>query len=218
MPSFSLAQDRDFFYRGIAAIPEDDLPRLVFADWLDEKGESERAEFLRNQIFLHKRQPHAQFFGRRRTTSPWGEGSPEVFSTRPEDLWTLEMRTRRLFGENFERWLPEIPGPLRDIMDDAFRASIHRLPALREQILSGLEGQPNRRRRISFYYSHFRRGFLGAIRLGGELQQIRRNLRVAMTDPYSTISELHYSKTTGDEGEIFTAEVLKQEFFDNRDY
>src|SRR5262249_47556713 len=32
--------------------PEDDAPRLVLADWLEEHGEGERAEFIRAQIRL----------------------------------------------------------------------------------------------------------------------------------------------------------------------
>ena len=34
----------------IAATPDDDLPRLVYADWLDENGRPLRAEFIRLQI------------------------------------------------------------------------------------------------------------------------------------------------------------------------
>ena len=30
--------------------PEDDAPRLVLADWLQERGQLERAEYIRNQI------------------------------------------------------------------------------------------------------------------------------------------------------------------------
>jgi uncharacterized protein (TIGR02996 family) len=33
----------------ILAAPDDDLPRLVYADWLDENGRPERAEFIRLQ-------------------------------------------------------------------------------------------------------------------------------------------------------------------------
>ena len=32
--------------------PDDDAPRLVYADWLDEQGEADRAEFIRLQIRL----------------------------------------------------------------------------------------------------------------------------------------------------------------------
>src|SRR5476651_1127832 len=39
----------------IAADPENDLPRLVYADWLDENGQPIRAEFIRLQIEIaHK--------------------------------------------------------------------------------------------------------------------------------------------------------------------
>lgn len=34
----------------IVAEPDDDLPRLLAADWFEERGESERAEFIRVQI------------------------------------------------------------------------------------------------------------------------------------------------------------------------
>jgi uncharacterized protein (TIGR02996 family) len=37
---------------GIKAKPDDDLPRLVYADWLDEHGDASRAEFVRVQVEL----------------------------------------------------------------------------------------------------------------------------------------------------------------------
>jgi uncharacterized protein (TIGR02996 family) len=36
----------------VVSTPDDDLPRLVFADWCDENGEPERAEFIRLQCAL----------------------------------------------------------------------------------------------------------------------------------------------------------------------
>jgi len=44
--------DWDILLAGVAATPDDDLPRLVAADWLDEHDESERAEFIRLQCEL----------------------------------------------------------------------------------------------------------------------------------------------------------------------
>lgn len=41
---------QEAFLRAICAHPSDVTPRLVFADWLDENGEPERAEFIRLQI------------------------------------------------------------------------------------------------------------------------------------------------------------------------
>lgn len=42
--------ERDALHAAICANPDDDTPRLVFADWLDEHGEHFRAEFIRVQI------------------------------------------------------------------------------------------------------------------------------------------------------------------------
>ena len=39
----------DALYRAILAAPDDDAPRLVWADWLDENGDPDRAEFVRLQ-------------------------------------------------------------------------------------------------------------------------------------------------------------------------
>jgi uncharacterized protein (TIGR02996 family) len=38
--------------RGVLDHPDDDAPRLVFADWLEEHGDAARAEFIRVQIDL----------------------------------------------------------------------------------------------------------------------------------------------------------------------
>ncbi|MDB5313301.1 MAG: hypothetical protein JWO38_7503 [Gemmataceae bacterium] len=44
--------DRESFLRAIRATPDDDTPRLVFADWLDDRGDP-LGEFVRVQIELH---------------------------------------------------------------------------------------------------------------------------------------------------------------------
>jgi uncharacterized protein (TIGR02996 family) len=44
--------DSESFLRAIRANPEDDTLRLVFADWLDEHGQPDRAEFIRLQVEL----------------------------------------------------------------------------------------------------------------------------------------------------------------------
>ncbi len=44
--------DRDALFRAVCESPDDDTPRLVFADWLEENGDLERAEFIRLQVRL----------------------------------------------------------------------------------------------------------------------------------------------------------------------
>src|SRR4051812_17110474 len=36
-------------FEAIRESPDDDAPRLIYADWLDDQGESDRAEFVRVQ-------------------------------------------------------------------------------------------------------------------------------------------------------------------------
>ncbi len=50
--------------RAVCESPDDDTPRLVFADWLDENGESERAEFIRVQIAIAPGEPDPKAIAR----------------------------------------------------------------------------------------------------------------------------------------------------------
>jgi len=43
---------RKAFIAAIANAPDDETPRLVFADWLEDNGDPERAEFIRLQCRL----------------------------------------------------------------------------------------------------------------------------------------------------------------------
>jgi uncharacterized protein (TIGR02996 family) len=45
-----MSGDREQLLAAIRANPDDDAPRLVFADWLEENGEPEFAEFIRVEI------------------------------------------------------------------------------------------------------------------------------------------------------------------------
>ena len=72
------------FLRAICAAPDDDAPRLVFADYLDETGDPERAEFIRLQIQFAR--------------------TPDVYG--PE-----RRRCDELFRARRRRWLAELPGP-----------------------------------------------------------------------------------------------------------
>lgn len=44
--------DRTAFLEAILSQPDEDLPRLIFADWLEEQGDAARAEFIRVQCDL----------------------------------------------------------------------------------------------------------------------------------------------------------------------
>jgi uncharacterized protein (TIGR02996 family) len=44
--------DHDALLQAIGDYPEEDTPRLMYADWLEENGEPERADFVRTQVEL----------------------------------------------------------------------------------------------------------------------------------------------------------------------
>ena len=83
----------DAFLRAIIDQPEDDLPRLVYADYLDDVGDHDRAEFIRVQCEL--------------------AGMPEADPRRP----ALEDREHELLGTREQEWLG---GDLDDVSEWEF--------------------------------------------------------------------------------------------------
>src|SRR5205085_1311341 len=73
------------FLDDIFAHPDDDMPRLIFADWLDEQGEGERAEFIRVQVG-RARLPH------------WDAQQVR-----------LRLRERQLLAKHGNKWKAELP-------------------------------------------------------------------------------------------------------------
>jgi uncharacterized protein (TIGR02996 family) len=75
--------DEEGLLRDICQRPEDDVPRLVYADWLEEHNQPERAEFIRVQCRLTRideydpERPHLQWRERQLLTDArkktWGE-------------------------------------------------------------------------------------------------------------------------------------------------
>ena len=44
-----MTSDGDALFRAICELPGEDTPRLMYADWLQENGQPDRAEFIRLQ-------------------------------------------------------------------------------------------------------------------------------------------------------------------------
>src|SRR5437762_9382326 len=82
--------DDDAFLRAIIDNPDDDLPRLVYADWLDEHGDAARAEFIRVQCELAR-----------------------VSSLDAATRRRLENRAAELLSAHRGEWL----GPLKELVD-----------------------------------------------------------------------------------------------------
>jgi uncharacterized protein (TIGR02996 family) len=72
----------DAFLHDILAHPDDDAPRLIYADWLDEHNDP-RGEFIRLQCALAQ------------------------LSDEDPHRWPLELREQELLSGHEERWLPK---------------------------------------------------------------------------------------------------------------
>jgi uncharacterized protein (TIGR02996 family) len=82
--------ERAAFLQAIIEQPGDDAPRLVFADWLEDNNDPERAEFIRVQCECAR--------------------LPEDDSHRP----ALEDREHELLARNEQRWLGPLPRYIAD--------------------------------------------------------------------------------------------------------
>ncbi len=100
--------DNQAFLESIRSKPDDDLPRLVFADWLDENGEHEWGEFIRVQVEIARIFPGTACVqcGRKSWERPnvkyCGDGSNKDYSHRYET--SEEMKSLRKRAE--ELWIP----------------------------------------------------------------------------------------------------------------
>jgi uncharacterized protein (TIGR02996 family) len=83
--------DHDALVRAICDRPDDDTPRLVFADFLDETGDADRAAFVRAQVQLDRTpawEPFAVFCRHRKPE--WVDGKPWDRALPPTDGWNIE--------------------------------------------------------------------------------------------------------------------------------
>lgn len=70
-------------YRAIIESPFDDAPRLVYADWQDEYGDPNFAEFIRLQIAEHRKSPARAFITARESELLAVPGNAGWYPVRP---------------------------------------------------------------------------------------------------------------------------------------
>src|SRR5579883_238929 len=83
------SSEQEAVLEAIFDLPEDDTPRLAYADWLDEHGQSARAEFIRVQVEL------AQL----------AESREKRTKTQEKRITKLAARVRELLDQHSDEWL-----------------------------------------------------------------------------------------------------------------
>lgn len=96
--------ERDALYRAILQHPDDDTPRLVFADYLDENGEADRASFIRTQVELARIKATIRCIDPRHTPSESGYLGCGDWVFVAESYLLLRSRERDLFNAHGAEW------------------------------------------------------------------------------------------------------------------
>jgi uncharacterized protein (TIGR02996 family) len=99
--------DHDALYRAILAAPDEDTPRLAFADWLDEQGGQDnafRADFVRTHCRLAREEPWSP--GWRDLNKRWQRlhGRAIDLATKNRLPWVAHLKGR-VVAWDFERGL-----------------------------------------------------------------------------------------------------------------
>lgn len=100
--------ERAALVAAVLAHPADDAPRLILADWLDEHGQSERAEFIRGHVRLA-----------RRALAGWFD----------DEAASLVVRLDELADAWLERWTADLPGAWLGRVGVSFRRQFPEGPA-----------------------------------------------------------------------------------------
>ncbi len=103
--------DRDSLIAAILANPDEDTPRLMFADWLDEHGDPARAEFIRVQCEL-ARQRAAEIDLPESFGTTCGSGGKWPMSWRPHDTeerLALLSKESELLNAHSDEWRQGLP-------------------------------------------------------------------------------------------------------------
>jgi uncharacterized protein (TIGR02996 family) len=96
-----MTSDGDALFRAICEQPREDTPRLVYADWLEENGQPERAEFIRFQCEFQWDLSHPRFMELAAREERFEPFFPEWMETLPRAdgiQWREGMWTRGFIG------------------------------------------------------------------------------------------------------------------------
>lgn len=100
--------DTAAFMRAICERPAGDAPRLIFADWLREWGDEDRAQFIMDQIEL-ARYPVEKCDSIYPGCSIWGDGPNNIGHDHKCPMYPIANRSRESLLANFRAWTDGLP-------------------------------------------------------------------------------------------------------------
>lgn len=105
-----MTSDLEALIRTVIACPDDDTPRLVVADWFEEHGEGDRAEFIRVQIELARMSNRPKVGWRFLADGTSVEAESRAVRDENPREEKLRRRERELLKKSYAKWF-NIPGP-----------------------------------------------------------------------------------------------------------
>jgi uncharacterized protein (TIGR02996 family) len=96
-----MGPDEQALLAAVIADPEDDLPRLAYADWLDEHGDPHRAKYIRARLILDGPDPTGGDYAT--TFERFLEGHAAMWR-RPDPALPAGFRLRHNYGSQDEWW------------------------------------------------------------------------------------------------------------------
>jgi uncharacterized protein (TIGR02996 family) len=92
--------DRDALLAAILAQPDDDVARLVYADWLQENGQEPRAQFIRAQVWASQAEPFSKEARKQAAVAK------RILEASSRGEWTRHLQ-QRMVGWEFRRGFVE---------------------------------------------------------------------------------------------------------------
>jgi uncharacterized protein (TIGR02996 family) len=101
--------DGDALRRAILDQPDDDTLRLIYADWLDENGQADRAAFVRAQVWAVQAEPYSPDARKHEATAARLRKAHLSEWTRSLGQWATEAQFARGFIEHVQVNAPSFP-------------------------------------------------------------------------------------------------------------
>jgi uncharacterized protein (TIGR02996 family) len=133
-------RDDEALLRAVIDAPDDDAPRLVYADWLDERADAaaaDRAEFIRTQIERHRLEQLEDPGPAERDRIRFLRNQEQRLLSRHREEWVDDLRRWFRYGAGFERGFVEAVACAAWVFARHGARLVRRVP-LRHAVLDGM--------------------------------------------------------------------------------
>jgi uncharacterized protein (TIGR02996 family) len=122
--------DEEALRAAVLAHPDDDTPRLVYADWCEDAGQAERAAFVRAQVEAARAEPHSP-------TARTAAATAKQLLAEYGETWTAHL-SEAVSWYGFERGFVDEVGLHATLLETGLEGVCAAEPLRRVQLLRGM--------------------------------------------------------------------------------